>query len=130
MIDPTDKHTKDLFELLAEEAKYAAELCGMTPAMIIAMDFSEAEQRAFYAMTLRLIDSAVRLNTGRFYGKSLTQIMTDDCLPFDMGVVDNFRIYVDDLPYALVATPRKAKKAQWKNERSVFNRVNQGRKSK
>jgi hypothetical protein len=38
-------------------------------------------------------------------------------------------IYVDELS-VVSSTPRKAKKAQWKSERSIFNRANQGKKSK
>lgn len=94
------------------------------------------EIEVFCGMTQTLIDGALGTTTGRIsssfpnphiHDKSISQMFEDDC---EFGVVENFRFYVDDVPYTPATTPTKVKKAQWKNERSVFNRVNQGKKSK
>lgn len=83
------------------------------------MDFTEIEKRILYQQMRALISGAhtgaVFIANPRMTGRRISTCIVDECMPFESAISSN---------------PLKPKKAQWKNERSVFNRVNQGKKSK
>ena len=137
MIQPEDNKTMDLFERMAQTEREAEALCGIPPSELVAVDLYKAEQRVLYQQMRALIagthTGAVLITNPRMTGRRITHVFIDECVDLEVGVVEGLKFFNhDDTPYepAISVGSLKPKKAQWKNERSVFNRVNQGKKSK